>query len=126
MTDQEKQLQVSPSAEAIIVELDSRALEEITGGTGGAHLQRSASAPALLQGGYDHSASPPLASPGWSPNEMPNSPVHSPGRLHPTAVYPEHGEVLTGEEAAQFWHNLQQGHANTVQILEARARARQS
>jgi hypothetical protein len=33
MTDQEKQVQVSPSAEAIIVELESQALEEITGGT---------------------------------------------------------------------------------------------
>ena len=116
MTDQEKQVQVSPSAEAIIVELDSRALEEITGG---ARLQRSASAPALLQGGYDHSASPPLASPGWSPNEIPNSPVHSPGRLHPAAVRPEH-EILTGEEAAQFWHNLQQGQARVNQALQAR------
>ena len=120
MTDQEKQLQVSPSAEAIIVELDSRALEEITGGTGSAHLQRSASAPALLQGGYDHSASPPLASPDWSPNEMPNSPFHSPGRLHPAAVHPDSGEVLTGDEAAQFWHNLQQGQARVNQMLQAR------
>jgi hypothetical protein len=117
MTDQEKQVQVSPSAEAIIVELDSQALEEITGGT---HLQRSASAPALLQGRYDHSASPPLASPGWSPNEMPNSPVHSPGRTHPAAVFPEGGEVLTGEEAAQFWHNLQQAQARANQALQAR------
>ena len=117
MTDQEKQVQVSPCEEAIIVELDSRALEEITGGV---RLQRSVSAPALLQGGYDHSASPPLASPGWSPNEIPNSPVHSPGRLHPAAVHPESGEVLTGEEAADFWHNLQQGQARVNQTLQAR------
>ena len=116
MTDQEKQVQVSPSAEAINAELDSRTLEEITGGAG---LRRSLSAPTILQRGYDHSASPPPASPGWSPNEIPNSPIHSPGRTHPAAVRPEQ-EILTGEEAAQFWHNLQQAQARANLALQAR------
>lgn len=98
MTDQEKQMQVSPSSEKIVEELDAQELDGIAGGVSPQPtLRRTASAPAILQGD-SHSISP----------------VTSPGPHAPAAVHDE--SVAT----AQFWQRLNQAQERANHYLRER------